>query len=301
MDLAETAGEVVELTAAYSLTLLCCPCIALRYLLRSMKRHGRATYSHPLLPRYPDKLPLNRLDILSGTIVAPSPSCHLLQLPPELRHQIFELAVGNRLVRVQLVPNDGFDAYILQTTCFLHHGFKNSDTPLTLWALETAEPIPVALLLSCRSVYTEVLPILYGRNTVLCYMRDFPRIIECGLGMHVLPEIRHLYFQQPHFLSLSNSSPVWPMLESMQLNSLTVEFFTLLRVEFDNMKWTRYLQVFRLDDFSAHALLALPNLRNLNIIFRSDHLDPPVPAERAFDSQTFQEFITEPADDQQIA
>ncbi|KAJ6580873.1 hypothetical protein B0H19DRAFT_1112676 [Mycena capillaripes] len=152
---------IAELAKLYSQIVICSPILVLRCVVRRTGRRQRQGCVRELLVLpYPSPLPTDRIDIgrnQPATEQDQPLSCRLLHLPPELCRLIFEVAVGNRLVHLKMVPNN---------------------------LLIPVDQIPVALLLTCRSVYPEVLPI--RQNTFYFHLKDFqPAIQRLGTVLSV--------------------------------------------------------------------------------------------------------------------
>ncbi|KAK7031627.1 hypothetical protein R3P38DRAFT_2924846, partial [Favolaschia claudopus] len=176
------------------------------------------------------------------------------------------MAVGNRLVHIQFVLKNEVYAYDIKATCYAFSPLS-MDTALDLSALETVDAIPVALLLSCRSVYQEEFAILYRQNIFCLSLWDLVPIVGCAWGTYVLPKIRRIYLHQ---ILCPPSNYDFDMFLNMHLDSLTVQFNTHDEVQLDTMKWPEYRVAYLLTDASAQALLTVPHSRNLRIIFRTD-------------------------------
>ncbi|KAF8166572.1 hypothetical protein K438DRAFT_1984125 [Mycena galopus ATCC 62051] len=268
MPLANAVHKAGQL--AKSILVLCSPGLALSWVI-PWKR--RSICDKAIEPAYPNPLPTDRIDIWNGPTIKQPPTCRLLRLPPELRHIIFEMAVGNRLVHIELVLKEPqLDRYIIQTTCY---------TPCERLGRpnlrDRAEDISIALLLTCRAIYVEALPIIHRRNTFSFYLRDFPRVIECGLGEYCLPEIRKIYFRQ-------NSPAVsWhaalEMLERMRLDTLTLQFGT------DDWDFLGASNTW------GRCLFGLRHLRNLVIVFPGVPADSPLKLERTRIAQEFRALM----------
>ncbi|KAJ7114102.1 hypothetical protein C8R44DRAFT_740944 [Mycena epipterygia] len=243
----------------------------------------------PILLPYPSPLSTDRIDI--GRDQPPSeqpPTCHLLHLPAELRDLILEMAVGNRLVHLHMVPNQGIDALVMQSTCYAPS--EEPDTPNAL--LFTAEKIPVALLLSCRQVYLEALPIIHQRNIFYFYLEDFQPTIQCSLGEYCLPNIRSVYLHHSYREGRQTRrwDPVFLTLQQMHLTALTVEF--------EILEWTElHPNSFSVDNAWCRGLLAIRDLRTLDIFFRyGNPADNPMHRETII--QTLRELMIGPDADE---
>jgi hypothetical protein len=169
------------------------------------------------------------------------------------------MAVGNRLVHLKMVPNERIDELMIRTTCYMPS--EEPDTPNNL--LTPADKIPVAVLLTCRSVYLEVLPIIHRRNTFYFHLEDFQPAIQCGLGQYCMPDIRsvYLYHSYPDRPLMRRWDPTFNTLKHMCLEKLVLEF--------EILEWTEvHPSNFSVDNAWCRGLLAIRNLRNLDIFFR---------------------------------
>ncbi|KAJ7147618.1 hypothetical protein C8R43DRAFT_1010142 [Mycena crocata] len=276
------AAEHVKL---YSLVALCSPCLLLWCIAKGWSpRSGR----RPRLP-YPNPLPTDRIDIgRDQPLLEQPPTCHLLRLPPELRCLIFEMAVGNRLVHLELVENKRLRQLMIRTACYAPLG---PQTPNPL--LVPAEMIPVGLLLACRQVYLEVLPILHQRNTFYFYLEDFRPAIQCGLGQYCLPDIRRVY--------LFHSYPDGPWARPWEPAFLTLQKMPrldTLALEFEILEWTDvHPRTFSIDNAWCRNLLETRGLRSLDIFFRGGN---PVdnPDHRETVERTLRELMVGPEADE---
>ncbi|KAF7345380.1 hypothetical protein MVEN_01555900 [Mycena venus] len=283
---ASAVRKAATWAALSPLLVLCSPYLALRYIKRRRRRGGvGCVIRMEAALRYPSPLPTDRIDIESGAVVE-QPRCHLLQLPPELRALIFQLAVGNRLVHIA-VPNHNYDRYIIQTTCYVPP--EPPGTPYNLRLLELADNISVALLLTCRSAYVELLPIMHRQNIFYFWLQDLPDIFHSSLGQYCLPKIRAVYIYQNHCRAIAQWSPVFDLLQKMCLESLTLEF--------DALNWSGVPQfIFSLDSPWCRGLLGVRHLRNLDIFFASGRPEDPQHPETV--TQTLRDLMIGPAADE---
>ncbi|KAJ7663884.1 hypothetical protein DFH06DRAFT_335615 [Mycena polygramma] len=288
MSFANALHRAAELAKLYCLIFICSPflavwCVASLRAGRS-RRHG---YMRELfvLP-YPSPLPTKRIEIAHNRIVAEQPpSCHLLHLPPELRSLIFELAVGNRLVHLKMVPNERINELMIRTSCYMLS--EATDTPNRL--LIPADNISVAVLRTCRSVYLEVLPIVHRRNTFYFHLEDFRPAIECGLGEYCLSDLRSVYLYHCGYPDRPRWDPAFGTLQRMRLHSLALEF--------EILEWTEvHPSRFSVDNAWCRSLLAIRRLRNLDIFFRRGNpADNPLHRETI--RQTLRDLMIGPAAD----
>ncbi|KAJ7262059.1 hypothetical protein C8J57DRAFT_1336082 [Mycena rebaudengoi] len=152
--------------------LLCAPCIF--YLRRRDATRGRCGGVFEAIPLAdPHPLPTDRIDIhlRQSKIKAQPENCLLLSLPPELRQLIFETALGRRVLAMDLFPDWEEGRYAV--------GVDSANRDL-----------PVALLRTCRQVYTEALPVMHQRNTFQFDLWSFRAVVLGGLGLYSLSNIR---------------------------------------------------------------------------------------------------------------
>ncbi|KAJ7114127.1 hypothetical protein C8R44DRAFT_984662 [Mycena epipterygia] len=258
MPSANAILRAAEHAGLYLLLVLCSPCLCLRFVTRRRGWRGCGGVMEPIVLPYPSPLSTIRIDIGRDQPPIEQPrTCHLLHLPAELRDLILEMAVGNRLVHLDMVPNQEIDALIMQSTCYAPS--EEPDTPNPL--LIAADKIPVALLLSCRQVYLEALPIMHQRNTFYFYLKDFQSTIQCSLGEYCLPNIRL------HDRGVQTIMPwehAFLTLQQMRLTALTLEFSR-------GLHWTKLQpNIFSVDNAChwCRSLLAIRGLRNLDIFSR---------------------------------
>ncbi|KAJ7308569.1 hypothetical protein DFH08DRAFT_490302 [Mycena albidolilacea] len=288
MPLADTVRTIGKLATRCSLLFVCSPCLALQWARRRKRHGGRVTVSVEL--SYPTPLPVDRIDICRNGPILEQPTCRLLQLPPELRHLIFEIALANRLVHIQLVPSAQFDRYILRTTCYPAEWLSAPNDP---GIVDPPDDIPVALLLACRAVYVEALPIMHHQNTYYFNLRDLPDILQCSLGQYCLPEIRKLYIHQDFSFRVPTVGlwdSVFETLQHMCLEVLTLEFTV------DSAQVHR--EGFPVDNAWRLGLLAIRHLRTLNIFFQTLGPDSPLDAEKIIDVQAFRDLMIGPEADE---
>ncbi|KAJ7690894.1 hypothetical protein B0H17DRAFT_1134163 [Mycena rosella] len=167
------------------------------------------------------------------------PNCHLLKLPLELRQRIYELALGGRVIglkRVRSAPKPATAVsdvssessdYVVQSTCYEISDSPNGSSNI----FGVTEGIPTALLLSCRQVYFEALPILHRYST--------------------LNSVRPQW------------TAVFALLRQMRLQSLTFEFQDRLEgTELDPAGAV-------LDSPWARGVLGIRNLRRFELFFKN--------------------------------
>ncbi|KAF8166574.1 hypothetical protein K438DRAFT_1856983 [Mycena galopus ATCC 62051] len=222
--------------------------------------HLRSRKRRPTLP-----------DRIDGPMVE-QPTCRLLQLPLELRHLIFEMAVANRLFHIELAPTDEWsNCYIIKATCYVPP--ERPGTPKDLW--DAAESIPLALILTCRAVYVEALPIIHRRNTFSFHLGQFPHI-------------REIYLYHPkHPVSSFIWETAFDILRHMRLDTLILELHSNDCAVVYNDAWRR-------------RLLAIRNLRNLDIFFQCTE-DSPLPPEAAQAIKEIHDLMIGPLADEKYA
>ncbi|KAJ6622292.1 hypothetical protein B0H10DRAFT_1944688 [Mycena sp. CBHHK59/15] len=251
--------------------LLCVPCILCLLCLGGKRGCVR---KRPRLPD-PRPLPTHRIDIRQNKITAQTRSCHLLNLPAELRQLIFEMALGRRVVKLKLVPNKQYNRLAIKTTC--HRPSAAPGIPNDFH--DPADKIPVALLLSCRQVYLEGLPLMHQRNTFYFDVEDFQAAVLCGLGLYCLPDIRsvHLY----HSWHYARWDAACCLLKKTGLDRLTLEF--------EIVEWTALdPSIYTVDNDWCRSLLGIRGLRTLDLFFRSGN-----PSEHPMHRETVQKQFRE--------
>ncbi|KAJ7036540.1 hypothetical protein C8F04DRAFT_472319 [Mycena alexandri] len=292
MHLANTVHRATEFTKLYSRVVLCSPFLLLWRVSKRRWRLGRLGKQGSLrdlfvLP-YPSPLPTKRIDIGQRRAIEQPASCRLLHLPVELRRIIFEFAVGNRLVRMEMVPNERLDALMIQTTCY-----RPSDVPdVRNNLLAPADRIPIALLFVCRSVYREVLPIIHQRNTFYFDVEDFQPALQAALGQYCLKDIRSLY--------LYHSYPNRPLMRRWDSAFATLQQLHLetLNLEFEILEWTEvHPHTFSVDNAWCRGLLAIRKLRSLSIFFRNGN-PADCPRHREAVTQTLHDLMIGPGADE---
>ncbi|KAJ7656663.1 hypothetical protein B0H17DRAFT_1146099 [Mycena rosella] len=202
------------------------------------------------------------------------PNCHLLKLPLELRQRIYELALGGRVIglkRVRSAPKPATAVsdvssessdYVVQSTCYEISDSPNGSSNI----FGVTEGIPTALLLSCRQVYFEALPILHRCNTFHAQVGEFEEVLLAALGRHYLPDIRNIYLCYS-YSTLNSVRPQWTavfaLLRQMRLQSLTFEFQDRLEgTELDPAGAV-------LDSPWARGVLGIRNLRRFELFFKN--------------------------------
>ncbi|KAJ7173478.1 hypothetical protein C8R46DRAFT_1082933 [Mycena filopes] len=283
MLLANTVHRAAETAKLWSHVVVCSPFLLLWRVSKRRWRLGRLNQGSArelfVLP-YPSPLPTNRIDIAQRRAIEQPPSCRLLHLPLELRRIIFEFAVGNRLVRMRMVPNERMDQFVIQTACY--RPSVAPDTPNKL--LFPADKIPVALLLTCRSVYVEALPLIHQRNTFYFHLEDFQPALQSGLGQYCLKDIRnvYLYHSYPDRPLMRRWDSAFATLQQMRLDTLTLEF--------EILEWTEvHPHTFSLDNDWR--------LRSLDIFFRNGN-PPDCPRHREAITRTLCDLMVEPGADE---
>ncbi|KAJ7041941.1 hypothetical protein C8F04DRAFT_1390810 [Mycena alexandri] len=83
------------------------------------------------------------------------------------------------------------------------------------------EGINPSLFLSCRQVYLEALPILYGSNTFYFLAHEVEAIVLPALGHYYLPEIRSVYLFETTSI-VPSWSGVFSVLQQMRLTTLAM-------------------------------------------------------------------------------
>ncbi|KAJ6578124.1 hypothetical protein B0H19DRAFT_1062661 [Mycena capillaripes] len=152
----------------------------------------------PKIPPIGNLTPLstNRIEIRHPPAASQPQSRHLLKLPLELRECIYEHALGGRLITIQIIESPRKEFSVIRSRFYLPpdgDGLAHSPTK----DLPAERGIPTPLLLSCRQIYSEALPILHGHNTFHFWTNHLEPVIRCGLGYHTLLFIRSVYIFHP--------------------------------------------------------------------------------------------------------
>ncbi|KAF7359057.1 hypothetical protein MSAN_01246700 [Mycena sanguinolenta] len=205
--------------AAIALCLSCIPCKAI------LGRGARLAKNRRAARLFPPPIPTARVDIRQRPMAEQAQNSRLLSLPPELRQLVYEHALGGRLVKIQLAASKYHTNYVFAST--FYQPVDNPDKILLLQHRPPADDIPVALLLSCRQVYLEALPILHRRNTFYFLIHDFHMAAIAALGQYCLKDIRSVYLRDNSTaLGIyfdSQWSAAFLLLRQMCLESLTIE------------------------------------------------------------------------------
>ncbi|KAJ7235568.1 hypothetical protein C8J57DRAFT_142352 [Mycena rebaudengoi] len=179
------------LLCATVLYMVCGPCLA--YLFCCTNPRAPRVARNPLtrIP-YPRPLPTRRIDIRRKEMKPQPRSCHLLNLPAELRQLIFELVLSHRIVALVLVVKESSSR--LQVHATFHRviaGLPSYDSlgPLIQYP---DDKIPIAFLRVCRQVYLEGTESMHRSNTYYSDFDDFKWIVLGGLGLYCLPHIRRV-------------------------------------------------------------------------------------------------------------
>ncbi|KAJ6606079.1 hypothetical protein DFH09DRAFT_1119241 [Mycena vulgaris] len=215
-------------------------------------------------------------------------SCYFMSLPLELRHCIYELALGGRVISLTLVASE-LDG-LVQSACY-----EPVDDPDSANKLDVpADRITVALLLSCRQVYLEALPIMHQRNTFHFYSHEFKPVVLIALGHYCLPDIRSVYLLHSHYKGIyaPNWTEVADLLSQMRLESLAFEF------KVDRVDWAPVeLHKPVLDGWWSSRVVKIRNLRRFDILFTDGDL-PKCPTYRTDAVQRFRDLMIGPRADE---
>lgn len=248
---------------------LCWPCIGCLLCMGGLKGpcgtrkqyYNNERYRHwkpPKVPPNPPPLPATRIEIRQP--LAEQPQCsHLLNLPLELRECIYEHVLSGRLISLQLVGSQHDEHCVVRSRYYrpvddLSHGPTRGILP--------AERISPALLLSCRQVYAEALPILHQRNTFHFWASQLEVVVGSALGEYCLPDIRSVYIYHDNVWAVHETRPwkdVFPILQQMSLGRVAFEFAT----EPELAELDPYVAV--LDDSWARGVLGLRNLQRFEL------------------------------------
>ncbi|KAJ7184600.1 hypothetical protein C8R46DRAFT_1064580 [Mycena filopes] len=203
------------------------------------------------------------------------PNCALLSLPAELRRCIYEHALGGHMIFVKLnhtwPRSDSLTHphYLVRTRYYDRDRARNlRDGPSKLGF--PVEGINPALFLSCRQVYLEALPILYGSNTFYFLAHQVATIVQSALGPSYLSEIRSVYLFE---IGRVHS---WPDV-SLQLQKMRL---TTLSLTLESLYIQTKAGVDLVDTPWAHGILAIRNLRVFELTFTRDVVSQKELAER---------------------
>ncbi|KAF8209308.1 hypothetical protein K438DRAFT_228306 [Mycena galopus ATCC 62051] len=222
----------------------------------------------PFPSLYPPLFPSRRLDIHDRLPSQQPAECTLLHLPPELRQCIYAEALGGRLIALKLVASRTHGHCVVRSE---YYNLPEDPASGHLWFTRTAvtDSIHTALLLSCRQVYFEALPIMYRCNTFHFLVRELEIIVLSGLGGYCLPDIRSVYlFHNYRTMDVPPWDTTFQLLRRMRLSDLTFEF------GFQLLEWTE-LSPRRdvLNSAWARGVLGIRGLRTFRLSFTSG--DPP--------------------------
>ncbi|KAJ7850677.1 hypothetical protein B0H14DRAFT_2763285 [Mycena olivaceomarginata] len=172
----------------YFCVILCCPCLCAIFACECGGKRVLLTLPDPL------PLPTPRIDIQHLPVKEQPQSCYLLsKLPLELRQCIFEQVLGGRLIDLHVVDAAWGHRRMVRSWCYiLADNLAHARTRPRGIAL-VASKLSIALLHSCRQIYTEALPILHQRNTFSFCASQLEVLVRCGLGEYCLPNIRSIY------------------------------------------------------------------------------------------------------------
>ncbi|KAJ7700741.1 hypothetical protein B0H17DRAFT_210715 [Mycena rosella] len=211
----------------------------------------------------PPALPTSRIEIHQGTLVQ-SPSCRLLRLPAELRKRIYEVALGGHVISSSVavfLPCRHFVARLAS--------YESLDCG--------ADAIATTLLLSCRQVYLEALPVLYRHNTLHVYVPNLEAVVRTAMGQHCLSDLRSLHlchkYYGPSSEIFDSDAPLWTavftLLKQMQIYCLVVDF-QLFQVDWTSLDSHRVL-----DSVWSRGVLELRNLRRFEVSFKFKEVENP--------------------------
>ncbi|KAJ7765696.1 hypothetical protein B0H16DRAFT_1524040 [Mycena metata] len=211
-----------------------------------------------------------RLDIRRRSPIDQPMNCTLLRLPAELRRCIYEHALGGHIIFIKLNhnwPRSEFlthKHYLVRTRYYDHDRTHNlHDGPPKLGF--PVEGINTSLFLSCRQVYLEALPILYGSNTFYFLAHQVEDIVMPALGHHYLSEIRSVYLFEAGVVRSWFS--VFSLLQQMRLTALAmcIRFEGIERGEGRDDP---------LHTFWGRGILGIRNLATFELLFRKDADQP---------------------------
>ncbi|KAJ6500818.1 hypothetical protein C8R45DRAFT_979219 [Mycena sanguinolenta] len=254
--------------AAIALCLSYIPCRAM------LGRGARLSKNRRGTRLFPPPLPTARIDIRRRAMAEQPRSSRLLSLPPELRQLIYDHALGRRLVKIQLAASKYHKNYVFAST--FYQPIEDPDKIFEYQHQPLADDISVALLLSCRQIYLEALPILHRRNTFYFSVHDFHTVATAALGQYCLKDIRSVYLRdsstaldKPLYFD-SQWSTAFLLLRQMRLESLTIELPASVIV--DETKPHPHDAV--LDSGWGRGIVQVKGLRRFMLFFTSG--DPPL-------------------------
>ncbi|KAJ7700729.1 hypothetical protein B0H17DRAFT_1046455 [Mycena rosella] len=221
-------------------------------------------------PANPPPLASNRIDIGQRSLKQQPRRCLLLALPAELRQSIYEQALGGRVISLTLVASrtaSGARHNRVQSACF-EPVDEADDRPNKLDV--PADSIPVALLLSCRQIYLEALPVLHQQNTFHFRMHELEAVAHAGLGRYCLMDIHSIYLvYSDRRYGWHNWIKMGAVLQQMRTEHLAFEF-----------EFARSLQaglhrgyVTELEGWWGYAVATIWTLRRFELFFTDG--DPP--------------------------
>ncbi|KAF7375274.1 hypothetical protein MSAN_00414200 [Mycena sanguinolenta] len=248
--------------------------LRLKSLLKARFRHGRVA-PRPTTPPSPPRvnmtpLPMSRIDIHDKPLAEQPQSCLLLDLPLELRECIYDAALCGRWIRIKAEEKQ--NRLVSRWSWFDPFGNAEDideagDTD-SLKSDPTAE-IPISLLLTCRQVHIEALPILYQRTTFCFPALNFDSLFDASLGRYSLLNIRRLSIYVPYmyggsydFDDQSTWPTVFPLIHKMpHLESLALDFGKTI---FTASGFFADSEV-KMHTVWAHAVLSIRGLRHFRL------------------------------------
>ncbi|KAJ6582153.1 hypothetical protein B0H19DRAFT_524710 [Mycena capillaripes] len=169
-------------------------------------------------------LPTARIDIRRRPVAKQPRSCYLLKLPLELRQCIYEQVLAGRLVSLEVIEANYHKYSVIRSRFYL----PDDDLAHAPTRHPYANQISIALLRSCRQVYTEAVPILHRRNTFHIRASQLEVVVRSGLGEYCLPDIRSVYichsFPCSSFWVEHPWRTVFGILQQMNLERVAFEF-----------------------------------------------------------------------------
>ncbi|KAJ6500840.1 hypothetical protein C8R45DRAFT_979313 [Mycena sanguinolenta] len=264
---ASAAGTILE----YIPIVLCCPCVVYLFVsgwspcgtCRIQERERKRRRNHPPVPpRFlpdPPPLPSPRIDIRMLPVAEHPESCYFFKLPLELRKRIYEQVFVGRIITLQVAAGwQNQNHSVIRSHCYLPsddlaHGPTRGILP--------AKRISVALLRSCRQVYSEALPMLHQRNTWHIWASQLEPVVRCGLGEYSLPDIHSVYIYYP------SDVHAWPCKEFNKAVFAMLRRMNLRRVAFELEQEPEIELDFRDVDSWGRCLLGLANLERFELWF----------------------------------
>nr|GAT51818.1 predicted protein [Mycena chlorophos] len=151
---------------------------------RRMQRARGPSYSWDSSPAFAKTVPLKplsstRIDLSSSShsLATQPQNCAFLRMPLELRLAIYEEALGKRHVHIFLAIDPTHNKWIVKSQSL--DGEDEADPEVLV------RPISVALLSTCRQIYTEAHASLFQTNIFSVLAQQLDTVMLCGLGEQI--------------------------------------------------------------------------------------------------------------------